>query len=271
MNSEYNGFDNRDEEIAAYVSGEMAPGAAAEFERRMVADTALRREVDATRAVLDDARAWLGREAPGIERVVGLETPRIGMAGRATKNAADRGKATGRAGKASVISMRPGIRRLVAAAAIFLVGFAVGRAGEWMRAASPDRAAAPDARSVADAKDGNNATNRTDRPNGQAKFTETTQSTQATQSVGSIRSTGSTESAPPATAAPPKAPPQVPPAAAPGPRVVAQADAPQRRAYSENGKLIIETTLADSGARALWVVDAGLRLDDTARESHDSR
>ncbi len=65
----------------------------------------------------------------------------------------------------------------------------------------------------------------------------------------------------PADAAPP-AEPQPPASPARQEIRLAQADPPPRYVSEENGRVTIETTLAGSGARAVWVIDGNFRLSE---------
>jgi len=224
-------FTDPCEEIAAYVAGELTPAAAADFEQRLAGDEFLRREVEATRAALDDARAWLGETPPGIERAETLKAPFLSSP----------------KGIPSSSRPRPRFQKYLAVAAIFLLGFLLGRVSDWIR--SGGGTSITEERATADAPEG--------RPGGAVKSDQPDQ----TDGIEKTRGTGAPSNPPvPSPQTTPSTPPPHP-ASSQGFALAQAAAPPPRRTYSDNGKLIIETTLKESGAQALWVVDAGFRLD----------
>lgn len=112
----------RDEQIAAYVNGEMTLEEAAAFERLMESDERLHREVEEWRRTLDTAREWMMQEAPGIDRVDALEIPRLITAQEKLQEISPRQPAEVLA-KPKYLSF---LRYAMAAAAIFIVGFFLG-------------------------------------------------------------------------------------------------------------------------------------------------
>jgi hypothetical protein len=112
-----------EEQISAYLEGELTPEAARAFEREMDADAALLREVEAWRETLEAARDWAVADAPGVERADALAVP------------VDANEPP----PARVVAVRP--RRLVwqaaAAAAIFITGVWVGGATKAFDAPDP--------------------------------------------------------------------------------------------------------------------------------------
>lgn len=65
-----------DEDLAlAYVIGEMEPGEAGAFERRLAGSPALRAEVERWREARHLGREWIESDVPGIERLLTLELP----------------------------------------------------------------------------------------------------------------------------------------------------------------------------------------------------
>jgi regulator of extracellular matrix RemA (YlzA/DUF370 family) len=102
------------EEIAAYVHGEMSPEEVDKFEARLHDDETLMNEVEAWRDTLHLARGWANADAPGVDRVAGLEIPSV------TKP-----KVFGiPRGKLLSLILRKG----AVAAAIFAMGFVFGMA-----------------------------------------------------------------------------------------------------------------------------------------------
>lgn len=118
----------REEQMAAYVNGEMTLEEAAAFERLMESDERLHQEVEECRQALDAAREWMMQEAPGIDRVDALEIPRMVTAQEKLQEISLRQPAevlTSRA-KPKYSSF---LRYAMAAAAIFIVGFFLGN--QW--------------------------------------------------------------------------------------------------------------------------------------------
>jgi len=67
----------REEEIRAYLLGELPPEVSAAFEKRIEADTRLRNAVEQTGQLLGDIRRWTEQEAPGVERADRLPIPSL--------------------------------------------------------------------------------------------------------------------------------------------------------------------------------------------------
>jgi hypothetical protein len=180
------------DQIAAYVDGDMTPGEAGRFERRMADDPALRREVDTWREALDSARQWMDAETPGVESVDELAIPHVASRRR--------------------MSVRPALVRSLAAAAIFVAGVCVGALPRQSDTTPEPATVAPSPPQATD-------TERPPQPRPQAPEPQHARMAQAT---------------------------------------------PRRHARTENGRLVVETTLKTSGARALWVVDGTFRLAQAA-------
>jgi hypothetical protein len=104
---------DRQEQITNWLTGEMTPEEASEFERRMQEDESLRAEVEESRLALEAAGAWFEGEAPGVEQVDKLPAPQV---------------ATGKVVQHPSRSIAPvSLWRWVAAAAIFAGGFFMGQ------------------------------------------------------------------------------------------------------------------------------------------------
>ena len=286
--------DYDEKRITAYLAGTLSESEAAEFESRMHADAELRREVDAWRAAVGEARDWLEAEPPGAERADRLAVPlEAGAVGKSARiETSEQGPAAvPNRPRARVLALRPVLARALAAAALFAAGICVG--SQWPRRADP---AHRPPTALAPAKE------TPSRP-AQARLTGPAPG----QSAPSVAVGLAERSAPDASSKPGAAPgPQGPrgPAAPPesaGPEgvpepalrqtapstkgparpVLAQAseagggaegpsDAtrrPERIVRRENGRYIIETTLVESGARATWIVDPSLRLADSSAGS----
>ena len=201
----------REEQIAAYVNGEMTLEEAAAFEQLMKSDETLRHEVEECRRTLDTAREWMMQEAPGIERVDALAIPRMVTAQDKVQEISPRQPAEVLA-RPKYLSF---LRYAMAAAAIFIVGFFLGN--QWplsFGTGAPEISQKPQLEIEKEA----------DLPS--------------------------------------------PLPIEPGETVKSRlADLGARRSVTrQNGRLIIETTLKDSDARALWVVDAGFRLAQSSSQ-----
>ncbi|MCX7000318.1 MAG: hypothetical protein NT106_08515 [Candidatus Sumerlaeota bacterium] len=103
-------MNEREEKIAAYIAGLMSQEEKETFERILMGDDTLKREVEASRKSLEIARAWVSEEPPGLELVDALKCPTITI------------KQTGR--RAKIVTM---FRRAIVIAAIFLLGFLIGK------------------------------------------------------------------------------------------------------------------------------------------------
>lgn len=112
----------RDEQIAAYVNGEMTAEETTAFERLMESNETLRHEVEEWRRTLDTAREWMMQEAPGIDRVDALAIPRMVTAQEKVQEISPRQPAEMLA-KPKYLSF---LRYAMAASAIFIVGFVLG-------------------------------------------------------------------------------------------------------------------------------------------------
>ncbi len=186
----------REEQIAAYVNGEMTAEETAAFERLMESDERLHQEVEEWRRALDAAREWMMQETPGIDRVDALEIPHMVTAQEKLQEISPKPR------------YLPFLRYAMAAAAIFIVGFFLGT--QWPLSA---RIGAP----MISEKPPLEIEKEADLP-----------SPSPIQPVETVRSR------------------------------LAELDA-RRSITRQNGRLIIETTLKETNARALWVVDAGFR------------
>lgn len=225
-----NAVPNDDEKlIAAYVCGDLDEAARAVVERRMAKEPAFRREVEEWMRTLDTAREWMDAPPPGIEKVAGLSIPPLPLLPAKTP-------ARRVAKRPSVIQSRRPVRtwalQWLTAAALFLLGLFTGR---WLFPAGP-----------------------------------------ALESPHSIPAAHDMQAAPaplpsPGTVSPSvKRPAAIPPAAVPNkPAPVMQSDAasgrrapsaPVRSVREANGRLIVESTLASTGAQAVWVVDGNFQL-----------
>lgn len=214
-----NDRQQREDEIAAYVDGDLPAEARQAFERRLESDEPLRREVAEWRAAMDAGREWAAGAVPGIERADKLGIPEGASMARVIPA---RGIRRGRSRRFHYAS------RFMAVAAVFAAGFAIGK---WSQT----------------------ETTPADRP-GSAQLTASAPaiSTPATPP-------GSQETpAPPVVKASSEAAP--PPTSKPAP-----AEPPTFHYTDDKGRLVVETTLKESGARALWVVDGAFRLADSSK------
>ena len=103
----------REDDILAYLDGDMSPAETAAFERRMQTDDTLRRSVQQYHDTLGAARDWMEADPPGVERIAQLTVPPV-----SPRHA--------RGGKAHIVSVHPHIWQGFAAAAIFVAGVLVG-------------------------------------------------------------------------------------------------------------------------------------------------
>jgi hypothetical protein len=110
MNKGGNHMNEREEKIAAYIAGLMSQEEKETFERILMGDDTLKGEVEACRKSLENARVWVSEEPPGLELVDALKCPTILV------------KQPG--GRAKIVTM---VRRAIAIAAIFLLGFLIGK------------------------------------------------------------------------------------------------------------------------------------------------
>ncbi len=234
------------EAIAAYVVGDMTDSDLAAFERRLEWDAALRREVEATRRALEAAREWFGAEPPGVERLDRLEIPAVvglgatmGQQDSVEKEPVKPGM--GEPGRQEIQGAQvipvwgwgSRLRLVLAAAAIFVLGVAVGRLAM-----------------VPPADSGREAVREVARPIAEEMPTAPTTSV--------ARETGTQTEI--EVAAPPVRE-QTPHPPTPTPSI--------RRSYEENGRLVVETTSSNTGTRAIWVVDAGLRINVSSDSGND--
>lgn len=101
---------NREEDIAAYAAGLMSEAEKAEFERLLLKDESLCMELQEYRKALKMVQTWMNEESPGIECVQSLKCP-----------------APSSNRILNLSSMRRAVfLRSLAAAAIFILGFAIG-------------------------------------------------------------------------------------------------------------------------------------------------
>ena len=135
-------YDER--QLTAYLAGTLSEPEAAEFESRMLADAALRREVEAWRAAVGAASEWLEDEPLGVERAERLTVPvEAGLGVQGGGVAEDLASGNVEAGpapvagrpRARVLMLRPVLARALAAAALFAAGICVG--SQWPRRVAP--------------------------------------------------------------------------------------------------------------------------------------
>ena len=219
----------RQMEIEAYLAGGMSRGEAAAFEEQMRGDEALRREVTAWREALAAAQEWFEAEPPGVARADALPIPSLAPPVTSEHVIAIGERLRIGRRRASGARVRFWAMQALAAAAVFVIGFAIGH-----------RAPAPAASSTTD------------------------------RSV-TLTGAGSQISAPPASVALPASTQSIPvqpvaeePAQSPEPENFP----PIETAREENGRVIIETTLRGSGARALWVVDGSFQVAGNFRKGN---
>lgn len=212
----------QDERLMAYLEGEMTPDEAAAFDAFMEKDETLRVQCAQWRKALDAAREWTCADAPGVERVENLQMPVVPQRAKPVSAAARRH-----------VSQRDfthffSLRWLVwagAAAAIFIAGFGVGQM------AGPGALPLPRGggkQVVVDKADYPTPTPEMPTPSPVPK--EQTAATSPTREQPSERGR------------------------------VEVADIPTQRYTDEHGRLVVETTLKGSGARAFWVVDGTFQL-----------
>lgn len=121
----------REDQIAAYLYGEMTPEEATAFEEMIETDETLRLEMKEWQNAFDAARDWMEAEVPGIERLRDMEVPPLTPDRTVTAPQ-----------KVSEVTILHLGWRFVAAAAIFLVGFYLGGLGQ-SRMISPARRPVP--------------------------------------------------------------------------------------------------------------------------------
>ncbi|MCX7016020.1 MAG: hypothetical protein NTW86_26265 [Candidatus Sumerlaeota bacterium] len=219
--------DPREEQIAAFVDGEMTDSERAAFERRMEGDAALRRDVEEWREALAAARAWAVAEPPGVERADSIQVPSAAVRSIATRRIGR--QSARRPARVVEVSWLRLARRAAAVAAVFVVGFGLGRLTNAPVSGSPK----PTNTTPAAGEAVPNAVEVAATPSATVKLAPTNESA---------------------------------PAAAPASRqarheqqAIASA-APPFYKTEENGRLILETRLRGSGGSATWVVDGRFRM-----------
>lgn len=123
-----NDRDAIEEQIAAYVDGEMAEDEVIAFEARLAADDGLRREVEQWREAIEASRDWMAEDAPGADRVGSLQIPSL-VSGNNVSHTAT-----------VVAGPQPLLRRVLAVAAIFAAGFLIG---QWTKTGTAPGIAPP--------------------------------------------------------------------------------------------------------------------------------
>jgi hypothetical protein len=217
-------LSDRETQIACYIDGEMTPEEAAAFARAMAGDAKLRTEAEQWRAAFEAAREWMTADVPGD--VPGLE--------RASEIVVPQIE-----GPAVVVrTIGASKRTLPSGRGTALDALPHGRASALIvRRPALWQVAAAAAIFVIGFVLGQIANKPAAQPS-------------------------------PSSVAQPSPPPQAAPTPSRkedhpsgGPRI---AGAPKPRyTKDEHGRVVVETTLEGSGARALWVVDAGFQLSQS--------
>ncbi|MCX7047734.1 MAG: hypothetical protein NTX50_19890 [Candidatus Sumerlaeota bacterium] len=261
-------ISERERQIAAYLDGEMAANERRTFEARIHSDAALRLEVEQWREALVAARDWAQADAPGVERAAALPIPSY-VASRATQDAphgdgdaahdAKYASAPGlkydpardpkhdpyhapKRERTRVSNFRPSLIVLfrnaawaaLAAAAIFVAGFALGRTTQ---------------RGVAPQPTHNETIAQAPHP-----------------PIAAPTTPGSYQAAPPSAPAIPATNQQANATTSPSESQTANAGhdemagVPFQQYSGEDGRLVIETKLKTSGARAVWIVDGKFQV-----------
>ncbi len=232
------GLSPQEEEIAAYVAGTLETEARLGFERRMESDPALKREVESSREALAGAREWLDQAPPGLDRVAQLPIPAIPAASVPSKTGLEERPAS----RARVIPIRRVVLRYAAAAAIFVLGVAVGK---WMATGDAGTASGPTPPS------------------------QISTGPQTAPPQGPVVVPGDLAPAPAPVAPESRKPeaPKPPTRSEPSTQLagITQGAAPPitRSTVEPDGRVVIETTLASTGSQAVWVIDGSFQLAQT--------
>lgn len=207
----------KQDEIAAYVGGEMESEEAARFERRMEGDETLRREVEEWRKAFAAAEEWAGSEPPGIDRAAQIKVPALPT--RKTEHL-----------RRVIASLRTGFRPRLATAVVFLAGFVVG--------AFLFRQPAP----MSSQQEGTPV---------EPPVTVTVEQQDTGVPVEDEKG--------------PEPEPPEPRQESPETQVAAVSQA--RYVTQDDGRVVVETTLARSGARVVMVVDGGFQINQGGVEN----
>lgn len=106
-----------EQRLLCFLLGDLSAEDAALFEKRLQTDVALQALEKEYRDALKRARDWLASESPGAERISTLKIPDL-MGERSFRTIAERKRA---------VLWKKALRRVLATAAIFLIGFLVGQ------------------------------------------------------------------------------------------------------------------------------------------------
>ncbi|GEM_PF-2357032 len=218
-------IEDAQEQIAAYVCGDMDGVEREAFEKRLTGESALRRETEAFAQALDAAKSWMNAPPPGLDKVAEIPIPVL------------RPIPVPKPAAPPAATIKINALRWMAAAALFLMGMATGY---WLLPAARGANNAPDS-GLASRIHGTNATYKT---NGTNAASASDMSHESHESHTSHSSAASASAAP--------APAAVP-AAAPSP-------APPRTFRESNGRVIVESTLSATGGQVVWVVDGSFQL-----------
>ena len=262
-----------EDRMASYLLDELAPAQRERFERAMRADDDLRREIEYWRAALEAAKDWTAAEPPGAERAEHVAIPAVtpesatpeperAKAGPKTETIAAAGDLVAEPELEPTLVLEPvggpgttagrGERRLHPAlirtlqvlsyAAVFVLGGLILN-GRPDTSTKPEVAepTAPPARVTDAGPELPPAPPVTEPPDTPAQpETEPT----APQIAADTKPEPATE--PAIESAPELAPPSRPP--------------PRRYPGPREGTLVVETTLAQGGGQAIWVIDGQFRL-----------
>ena len=255
-----------DEMIIAWLEGEMTAEEAEFFEQLIASDPALERRVQQTRRGLATVRAWFADDPPGADRAASLPIPPLAKP-EPSALAAPRLAA-------AVWRWRFALARGLAAAAIFIVGFLAGHIDSRQVVILQPVKKSPAPSPVASAP----STAPADHPSqiSNFKFQISNPQSPAPSPAPNLKSQISNLKSPsPSTAAPTTPQSQVSPFTIhhsplnpPAPASALRASSPPpMSARDENGRVIIETTLTGSDARAVWVVDGSFQVASSKMES----
>jgi len=200
------------EDMMDYLLGDMSPEKKADFEKSMESDESLRMEVEPFATSMNTATDWLRADAPGVERVSELPIPTLEESPTI---------------KTFHLPLLPYLRPILAAAAIFAIGFFVGQisrdaAPQKGGITSPETAIQPVSATPS---------RITVEPKTDSFIIADSERQDAIQEV----------------------------AYAPAPTHITD----------ENGRLIIETTLASSGSQAVWVIDGSFGFQERKQQPKD--
>lgn len=211
----------REEQLAAYLHGEMTQQERGEFERMLEKYPTLQKELRQLEETIAAAREWMAEEPPGAERVDQLPLPRLADARTTTT---DRSKAP------SPLSLYAW--RGFAAAAIFLFGFYIGQLRPLMEPTSDESATLQMHSESAPPKQAESDVEVKSEQPPQAPATPADEQTVELAEIPQIELRSASE----------------------------QRDAVIRERYERDGKIYIESRRRESGASSLWVVDGSFSL-----------